>query len=228
MNPSNAFDERSEKPIMILKRLREETFRNHSAIESQMPLLDPTMSLEAYYDLLSRFWGYYAPLEDRLMNRIAVYWPGKDYLWSEREKTPLLTLDLQSFGTSTALLPKCTELPQLDRPAQVLGCLYVVEGATLGGQIISKHLNTNLSLTCDSGAAFFHGYGVKTGTQWQTFRHFLTSEAEQLNQDDEIIISANATFSTLAQWLFHNKSQSLFVKTETLSHLRLKESTSIQ
>ena len=187
---------------MILKRLREETTRNHTAIESQMPLLDPSMSLDTYRELLSRFWGYYAPLEQQLQNETAMYWPESEYVWSEREKAPLLAQDLRALGQTAAMYPKCSDLPPLTTPAHVLGCLYVVEGASLGGQIISKHLDSNLGLTPESGAAFFHGYGSETGPRWQSFRQFLTSNAEPMNQDDEIVVSANATFRTLAEWLF--------------------------
>jgi heme oxygenase len=100
-------------------------------------------------------------------------------------------------------------LPQFNTPAQVLGCLYVIEGATLGGQIISKHLLANLGLGPDTGAAFFNGYGAESGHQWQSFRLFLTGNAEAMDQDDEIVFSANDTFKTLGQWLFPNSTRKL-------------------
>lgn len=187
---------------MILQRLREETSRNHSAIESHMPLLDPQMSLRTYRQLLARFWGYYAPLEDRLRSEVGIYWPTKEYLCSDRAKVPHLEKDLRVLGKSLDPLECCTNLPELNTPAQVLGCLYVIEGATLGGQIISKHLLANLGLGIDNGAAFFNGYGANSGSQWQFFRSFLTKNAEPINQDDAIVASANETFRTLGEWLF--------------------------
>jgi len=191
---------------MILQRLRAETSQNHSAIESQMPVLDPNMSLATYCELLKRFWGYYAPLEDLLRMEIDIYWPDQEYLCSERVKVPLLEKDLRAFGQSAELLERCTNLPELKTPAQVLGCLYVIEGATLGGQIISKHLLANLGLGPETGAAFFNGYGADSGQQWQSFRLFLTSNAEPMSQDDEIVVSSNDTFKTLREWLFPNSN----------------------
>jgi len=189
---------------MILQRLREETAQNHSAIESQMPLLDPHMSLSTYRQLLARFWGYYAPLEDRLRTEVEIYWPDQEYSCAERAKVPDLAKDLRVLGESLDQLECCTNLPELTTPAQVLGCLYVIEGATLGGQIISKHLLANLEIGIDTGATFFNGYGANTGNQWQSFRLFLTSNAEPMNQDDAIVVSANETFRTLSEWLFPN------------------------
>ncbi len=197
---------------MLLQRLREETSRNHAAIESQMPVLDPDMSRETYCHLLTRFWGYYAPLEDRLRAKIEIYWPDQEYVCSERAKVPQLEKDLRALGEFSELLERCRNLPHLTTPAQVLGCLYVIEGATLGGQIISKHLLANLGLDPDTGAAFFNGYGTKNGNQWQSFRLFLTSNAEPIDQDDEIVCGANETFKTLGQWLFPNSTRKLMVE----------------
>ncbi len=187
---------------MILQRLRAETSRNHAAIESLMPVLDPNMSLVIYCRLLTRFWGYYAPLEELLRAEIEIYWPDQEYICSERAKVPRLEKDLRALGNDSTLLERCTRLPELKTPAQVLGCLYVVEGATLGGQIISKHLQANLGMGPETGAAFFHGYGTNTGQQWKSFREFITSNAEPMSQNDEIVLSANDTFQTLSEWLF--------------------------
>ena len=181
---------------MILKRLRSETAQQHAAIEKQLPLLDPTLTHKPYCQLIARFWGYYAPLEAQLEH---IYPTGLD--GKERLKTPLLENDLRSLGWSLALLPRCSNLPPLNSPSQVLGCLYVIEGATLGGQLISRQLRATLGLTPDSGAAFFSGYGPLTGTRWRAFCAFLTETAAPLDQDEVIIDSANATFETLGQWL---------------------------
>lgn len=195
---------------MILQRLRAETSQHHSAIESQMPVLDPRMSLETYRQLLIRFWGYYAPLEERLRAEIEIYWPDREYKCSERAKVPNLEGDLQALGESCESLDCCTNLPTLKSSAQVLGCLYVIEGATLGGQIISRHLLANLGLGPESGAAFFNGYGANSGQKWQSFCSFITSKAELMKQDNEIIASANETFRTLGEWLFSRSSPALF------------------
>jgi heme oxygenase len=190
---------------MILQRLRSETASHHAAIESQMPLLDPEMSLETYIRMLQSFWGYYSPLEERLRSQS---FAGR-YVWSDRKKTPRLMVDLLALGASTTEIARCEHLPCLDSIAEVLGCLYVIEGASLGGQIIAKHLNANLGLTPETGASFFGGYGVNTGPYWLAFRTLLTEVATSVDQDDQIVISANATFQTLCDWLSTNQPTSL-------------------
>ena len=187
---------------MILQRLRSETASHHAAIESQMPLLDPELSRQTYIHLLQRFWGYYSPLEQRLRSQS---FEGR-YLWSDREKTPRLISDLLALGATTTGLARCENLPCLDSTAKILGCLYVIEGASLGGQIIAKHLDANLGLTPETGASFFSGYGVSTGPYWLAFRTFLSEFAASLNQDDQIVVSANATFQTLGDWLSQDQA----------------------
>lgn len=84
---------------------------------------------------------------------------------------------------------------------QVLGCLYVIEGATLGGQVITRHLLATHGITPETGGAFFAGYGAETGPHWQAFGAMITA-AERFGAADEIVASANRTFETLDRWLF--------------------------
>jgi len=99
-------------------------------------------------------------------------------------------------------LPHCAALPALATEAEGLGCLYVVEGSTLGGQVITRQLLKSLGLTAENGVAFFNGYGAETGLRWKAFGAWLEEGAAQLDHDDAIIAGANETFRTLGDWLF--------------------------
>ncbi len=189
---------------MILQRLKLQTHTQHAALESQLPLLDPGMSLQAYRQCLRRFYGYYLPLESLLMAQTV--WDDINFDYTQRCKAPSLERDLLALGDSPAQLvqiPRCHNIPMLHSLAQVLGCLYVIEGATLGGQVITKHLQTNLGLTPAHGAAFFNAYGVRTGAQWKAYGTMLITHAEQAGDNTCIVDSANQTFQTMGQWLFH-------------------------
>jgi heme oxygenase len=187
---------------MILKRLRHETSEGHAALEQRLPLVDPKLSREGYREILKGFYGYYLPLEMRLIGSPAWEEIGFDFV--ERRKVPRLEKDLVALGRmqgELARLPQCAELPELVTIPQVLGCLYVIEGATLGGQIITRHLQANLDITPETGGAFFAGYGGETGARWQAFGAMITAVAERVGGEDEIIGSANRTFETLELWL---------------------------
>jgi heme oxygenase (biliverdin-IX-beta and delta-forming) len=192
---------------MILKRLKLATSSSHTALEDQLPLMHADLSLDAYRQFVGRFLGFYAPLETQLL--ASAHWPQLAFDYTTRQKTPRLRQDLLALGSSAeavAATPLCAALPPLTTPEQILGCLYVIEGATLGGRIITRQLQTQLGLTPDTGGAFFDGYGAQTGAHWKAFCTMLTDNADQdANKDARhaaIVASANRTFETLTHWLF--------------------------
>lgn len=188
---------------MILKRLKEATNSRHAALESRLPLLDTDMSRARYLQFLRLFLGYYEPLETQL--QALPHWPSMGFDYQERHKTPRLVQDLHALGeTPRAIqdLARCQRLPTLASQGQLLGCLYVIEGATLGGQIITRHLDANLGLTPLTGGAFFDGYGAQTGPRWKAFCAMLRANAGDSTSQDDMLASANQTFETLGEWLF--------------------------
>ena len=76
--------------------------------------------------------------------------------------------------------------------AGALGLLYVVEGATLGGQVISRRLEVKL--------AFFRGYGEATGRMWRETSARLRAVSNPAAQD-EAVRSAVSCFTLLRRWL---------------------------
>jgi heme oxygenase len=91
-------------------------------------------------------------------------------------------------------LPDCIEWPQ------ALGGLYVTEGATLGGQIISRHLEQTLGLSARRGAAFFSCYGLQVGAMWRAFCAILQTQTTA-EQDEVVIAAARQTFISIHDWL---------------------------
>jgi heme oxygenase len=75
----------------------------------------------------------------------------------------------------------------------------VLEGATLGGQIIAKVLQERLGLTNQYGARYFNGYGPNTMKMWVAFCHQLN----QVNalQERQVVASASMTYMTLIDWM---------------------------
>lgn len=117
---------------------------------------------------MSAYYGFYEPLESLLQINGCV---PADFDLGPRRKTPTLRTDLQALGcTAEALeqLPMCAQLPVIDSSAAGLGVLYVLEGATLGGQILRREIATRLGLDASNGAAFLDIYGAATGRRWRS------------------------------------------------------------
>jgi heme oxygenase len=118
---------------MIRELLREGTRDHHARAEASLPLMDEALSRDRYARALARLLGFYAPLDRRLD---ALDWEAIGLDWTARRKAPLLADDLRRLGVpmaEIARLPECDDLPTVDSAARALGCLYVLEGATLGG-----------------------------------------------------------------------------------------------
>jgi len=78
-----------------------------------------------------------------------------------------------------------------------MGILYVIEGSSLGGRVIYKHIQKQLGLDSIHGAAYFAGYGEDTGSNWKSFMTTLVAYEKKHNNSDEIIEGANYTFQTI-------------------------------
>jgi heme oxygenase (biliverdin-IX-beta and delta-forming) len=187
---------------MFMQKLKQQTQSYHRRLEDRLDLLNPALTHEQYSLLLQRFWGFYAPLEEHLLalHMRALY----PFDSEQRRKVPLLKTDLQKLGLTEAeirALPRCSELPDCTHYPQVFGCWYVVEGATLGGQLISRHMRAALGISREQGCAFFTSYGEQVGTMWKEFCGSLKVAAAVPGAEAVIIEAACQTFITLDRWL---------------------------
>jgi heme oxygenase (biliverdin-IX-beta and delta-forming) len=188
--------------VSILAKLKERTQPHHERVEAHLGVMDPGLTRDAYRVLLARFRGFHLPVERRLDALAA--WEALGLRADERRKTPWLEADLRALGMdgeSLARLPVCPALPALETVDHALGCLYVLEGATLGGAFISRHLARALGVDAESGGAFFASYGELRGPMWKSFGRALESYAERRGGEEEILAGACDTFITLDHWL---------------------------
>ena len=187
---------------MILSRLKRETHASHQAIEARVDLLNHLGSVADYRQLLERFWGFYAPIEERML--AGADWPRYGVDIQRRMKAPALTRDLAALGLAPdvlAALPRCRALPVPQSFPHRVGCLYVLEGATLGGQIIARTARGRLGLTPEHGCAFFMSYGEQVGLMWREFRALLVAAAIDEPAEAAIVCGAQETFAAFDRWL---------------------------
>ncbi|WP_148863824.1 biliverdin-producing heme oxygenase [Marinobacter fonticola] len=197
----------------LLTQLRSATLKSHRQIERNprlARLFEPGLSHSRYRDLLARLLGFYEPVEfilADLPSRIAVADRSVvERATAERWKTPWLRQDLSVLGLSEqaiAELPRASvaETPQIEDLPQAVGCLYVLEGATMGGTLISRHLHATLGVTPETGGRFYDGYGPGNGRMWGCFRQQLANLEMGAPQTLKMTSSAIETFSCLDHWL---------------------------
>jgi heme oxygenase len=182
----------------ILHRLKTTTAHVHRRVEERLDIFSAKFNLARYVLLLQRFHGFWAPIEVHLQHVPELCDPA--LALNERLKAHLLEADLRAFHIDPAHVVQCTHLPHLRSFGQALGCMYVLEGSTLGSQIIARHLTERFQRDSGSVAAFFNAYGGAIGARWAEFRYFLTSHTEA-SSADELLGAAIETFELLDSWL---------------------------
>lgn len=182
----------------VLQDLRAGTAELHIALEKRLPFFSDTLDLNAFERLMRAYYGFYQPLEAVLQDSDAI---PADFDLASRLKAPTLQRDLQALGANGGDFPICRRLPAIDSAAACLGVLYVLEGATLGGQILRREIATRLSLGADNGAAFLDIYGAATGRRWRDFIEYLGSRLMDADERKAVVAAAHTTFSCFEQWL---------------------------
>ena len=194
-------DWRREGVSPLRQQLKRETADLHRRLEVDLGLLDSELSLDRYRRVLELFFGFYAPIEVGLARLASV---GPPLVLPLRARTALIESDLQSLGLSQreiADLPRCANLPRLSCPEDLAGCLYVLEGACLGGQVIAPALREQLGVEKGSGASFFIGDAEGTPARWSLFLAWLEGLVRAGSTTAEIVASARATFLAFARWV---------------------------
>jgi heme oxygenase len=181
---------------MILAKLKETTKEQHEALENVVNVMNSTFTLDDYKALITKFYLFYSALEPSLP---AEQLKENGFDIESRRKLPSLERDLSAlsiFQKPDAVV----EIPVFDSVAKAFGAAYVLEGATLGGQIITRHLSSAIGITPETGASFFYSYGPNVGPMWKEFGAAITAYADANGHDEDIVAGARETFDAFRKF----------------------------
>jgi heme oxygenase len=178
--------------------LREATRAIHDDFETGLKIAAPGAGRDDYLVFIGAMYGWLQPFETQLWQ---AGWPAHMAPEARSHKSSWLEADLRTAGleeAAIAQLPRADSTLHLASAAQRIGTAYVLEGAQLGSQLLSRTLGPRLA---PWPARWLAGYGEQASAYWLAFR----KEAELHLEDDaaraEAAAAARAAFSTLAQWL---------------------------
>jgi heme oxygenase len=185
-------------PSAALTRLRSSMRAHHDRVESSLDLMSPHVDRARYRQFLERTYGFVAACEraldiDRAPIALAIH---------RRLKTDALVADLKSIGhseTSIRRLPFPDVLPAVSSWPSALGYFYVMEGSTLGGQVLSRHFRTSLHLA-DDNMTFLAAYRAETGVMWKQMLDVLEDGLAEATSEAAITRTAGDTFDVLTHW----------------------------
>lgn len=153
-------------PGALLTELRVRTFAAHDAVErlpAMAVLTSPVVTLADYRGYLREIARIYGSLEPPHFAALRAYLPSARRIGPPpnlglRPKWPVLVAELDAQALP---LPKLAELPEPPDLSSAIGGLYVLEGATLGGRVIARHLRRYLPVPIPAGSLMdFHGEGA--------------------------------------------------------------------
>lgn len=193
--------------MTLLERLRARTGPLHRRLEAELPLLAPGSDEQIYARYLEKLWGFHAPVEHALARVAGLERTGLSP--KARVKCPALLADLEALGSSHAVLAslsRCAFAPQPTDVPSALGCMYVLEGATLGGQVVRRELQRRMPEVIERASRYLGVYGAETGARWREFTHVLEEFAGAARDEAAVLDAACATFQALQRWLVERPS----------------------
>lgn len=178
-------------------RLRAATDPAHRALEAGLDWQARVATRAGYRDLLARLHGFHATWEDAIGAQLS-----DEPFLAPRRRLALLAADLDHLGLApeaVAALPQ-PETVRLDGPAAATGALYVLEGSTLGGQLIGRHI-AGLHGLSETGLTYYRAHGPRTGAMWSAFRTRLEDFSDDPDAEASLTEAAVATFAAMRDWL---------------------------
>ncbi|TRZ98546.1 MAG: hypothetical protein D4R84_03495 [Rhodocyclaceae bacterium] len=192
----------SALPDSLHQLLRTRTHAAHERL-NQHPLLEgltqPGYPLRSYWLVLSACYHFYCAMESLIESASEQSKTGFDYV--PRRKLGWLHQDLiDSFhiDPEDAFWRPTREFQpiRIEDQADLVGALYVIEGATLGGQVISRHIQAGqLGVSAEHGGRFFHGYGEQTASRWNEFLSVAEQACPDAAQREKAARAALAVFA---------------------------------
>ncbi len=182
----------------VLRLLRTGTAAEHEDVERTLDLLDPALDrhrLTLVLDLMHGFWRAAEAGLDEWAARFPA--EAEELQWARRRRTALFARDLAELGGAAG--ERSPELPAVTGTDEALGRMYVLEGSTLGGVFIDRHLSGLPELAGVTIRAF-SPYGTETGAMWAAFRRATRAHAARGGDTGAMLAAARGTFTQLAGW----------------------------
>ncbi|WP_292008689.1 biliverdin-producing heme oxygenase [Chryseobacterium sp.] len=164
---------------MVSEYLKQNTSEFHDAAEklfNSEKIFNKTFTLEDYRKIISTNYLMLLHSEDKILSSLSNEISNELQL-DQRKKLHLIEKDLQSLSINSR---ETTYDLQVDNEHEALGMLYVIEGSTLGGNVIAKQLSKTEGF---DGITFnfFGCYKENTGPMWTNFKEVLNREVAEEN-----------------------------------------------
>lgn len=192
---------------MLHETLKQATKNNHDELEKLMfvnDIMSGTLSLPHYKQILTTNYLVHKAFEDYLFDNLSVK-TAEQLNINNRRKLPALLADMKALQMDIPS-PNDDEFSFDKNDSSLLGALYVLEGATLGGSVIVKRLKTNPELSAlNLDFNYYQVYGNELIPYWKTFCAVLDQQSE--DGYEAAVDSAKKMFGYIADVQLQNNKQ---------------------
>ncbi|WP_415328531.1 biliverdin-producing heme oxygenase [Chryseobacterium sp. MMS23-Vi53] len=164
---------------MVSEYLKQNTAEYHDAAEklfNSEKIFNKTFTLEDYKKIIGTNYLMLLHSEDKIFNQLSDKFSEKLQL-GDRKKLPLIERDLASLALESQSISHELDFTNEN---EALGAMYVIEGSTLGGNVIAKQLSKTEGFD-DVTFNFFGCYHENTGPMWKNFKEVLDTEVAEEN-----------------------------------------------
>ena len=182
---------------IAMSMLRLATRDLHDDFETGLRIAAADAGREDYLVFIGAMYGWLQPFETQLWQ---AGWPARMEPEVRSGKCAWLETDLRAAGLDAgaiARLPRADCALHLDSAAGRIGTAYVLEGAQLGSQMLSRTLGPRLA---PWPARWLAGYGDRASAYWRAFRCEAESQLADEDARAEAAAAARAAFGALAGW----------------------------
>ncbi|MGY8905120.1 MAG: biliverdin-producing heme oxygenase [Burkholderiales bacterium] len=200
----------SATALAVLRESTADMYRTLDQNSCMTALMLPDLQLERYAQVLMRLYAIYRPLESALFDaeqvhgRVGSWYP--KYHWLEDD---LLMLSQQGM---VSLCDLETVRPcglTIGSRAELAGCHYVLESATLGGQMIAACVRASLGQRAQLAMQFLSGYGSDTHPRWGKTCQQIETALDTPKALFDACAKARAVFALFIAGLAQRKLQSV-------------------
>ncbi len=159
------------QPGPALTVLRSATREAHDRLERRVDALNAFAATTGRRAVVGRYYWLHVTAEAQLAPWVAGI---SDLDFARRRREPLILAALAELRAAPPA-GNAPHFPALRSVAEALGLLYVLEGSSLGGRLILRHL-ARLGIDL-AGLRFLDPYGAAAGERWTGFISVLEREA---------------------------------------------------
>ncbi len=201
--------EQVKQQLSLMDELKAASFAVHSQLQRApffVALATGQLPLESYVGQLRALALVHGVLEQALTDsadrHVAQVWH------KDMRKLPLIAQDLHFFEprqvadlkesvAAAQLVARQLRLQSIEQPLSLLPCLYVLEGAMLGAQVLQPMMARAFLLEDEKGLCYLSGNGVNTCSRWQRFKQAMNALVLTVAQRQQLANAAIAFFQQL-------------------------------